>query len=263
VPQELKSWNFTSPDNRPVLLSWKGDYLTINEDNISLQSLFETCNPLPSLHLHDQADVFGHIAHHLPAGIRFSSLTSGRLEFWNLHHLMELDSIEINYTTVISQASRWNLKFDKHGLTYQDIDHHYGTSGTLYRQNLADFWFYGPSYPIPDLSLRKTLVEIIRNKLQQIGFSHPDSHFPLIDYPSFVSYPDWVDGDYVASNFVILRSYGIEYGRQNFHDGLVWLDFLSYEQCLMRQDFKSTVLTDETLQSIRNVLKESSLQENV
>ena len=258
MPQVLKSWNFTTRDNQAATLSRIGDQLMVGkEETITLQSLFESYDLLSILHLDAQAEVFNDIAHHFPADIALSSKALHVLDFWNLHDQLNLENKEFNYTTIISGASRWNLKFNRNGLKFHDIDNHYGASEKLYEQNLADFWFYGPALPIPDPALREQLVQVIRNALYQHGVSHPDSHFPLMGYPSFIIYPDWVDGDYVASNFVILRSYGIEYGRQNFHDGLVWLSFLSYEQCLTRSDFKSTVLTQEILGSIRKVLKES------
>lgn len=47
-----------------------------------------------------------------------------------------------------------------------------------------------------------------------------------------------------------MRDYSIEWGRQNFRDGLVFLGFLSCEQCLTRKDLNHATMTKEILTSI-------------
>lgn len=90
----------------------------------------------------------------------------------------------------------------------------------------SDFWFYGPSLPIPELFLRKQLVAIIRNAFMQAGSPASYKHFELFEYPTIGDVTlNWVNGDHNVSDFISIRDYGIEIGATNWHDGLVYLKF--------------------------------------
>jgi hypothetical protein len=177
------------------------------------------------------------------------------LLFWLSYPSLIITPQEFHYETKVSNVYRWQLRLDHAGITYIDLDDDYGQGQQAYHQTLADFWFYGPLFPVPGKDLRLSLVSTLREGLIKAGFDSPDSHFKILDYPSFAHYAQWVDGDHIVSDFVIMRDYGIEWGRQNFHDGLVFLGFLSYEQCLTRTNLEHWIMKKEILHTIRNEIK--------
>jgi hypothetical protein len=136
------------------------------------------------------------------------------------------------YTTKVTDTYRWELEVRRDGLFYKDISGEFhGAKNEVTAQSFGDFWCYGPLLPVPQRSVREKLLALIRRAL-------PDdaalAHFPLFDYPSTNGTLHWSTGDYHASEFVIVRDHGVEYGRENFHDGLVFLSFVSFEHCLTR-----------------------------
>ena len=139
-----------------------------------------------------------------------------------------------NYTVKITDTYQWELEINPSGLFYKDVSGLYNQSpDRITSQEISDFWTYGPLLPVPDPDIRKRLLDIIRKDY------HPGSeaHFPLLEYPVYAIPPMWTSGDFRASDFVIMRDYGLEYGRENFHDGLVHLGFVSFEYCLTKPEF--------------------------
>jgi hypothetical protein len=249
------SWNFTQRNQAECTVNLFNDHIQVEgELKFSLASFFEKYDPLEMLTLEDQVEVISYLATHFPPHIQISQFAASVHAFWNAWCSIQLEEKTIRYTTKISNTSRWELIVNKNGLSLLDIDKHYGEAFGRKDQNLADFWFYGPRYPLRGESLRKEILFSVRNALVEAGFEYPDSHFPILKYPSFIRFPEWTEGDHVASDFVILREYGVEYGRQNFHDGLVWLDFASYEQCMTRKDLANGVLTQGIMDQIREYL---------
>jgi len=72
----------------------------------------------------------------------------------------------------------------------------------------------------------------------------------LFEYPRYHTPPQWTIGDHVASDFVILRDYGVEYGCQNWHDGLVSLNFISFKYCLYGPEYVGKKIEKDILADI-------------
>lgn len=143
-----------------------------------------------------------------------------------------------NYTVKISATYQWILEVAPEGLFYHDVSGLYNHGpDRVTKQEISDFWKYGPVLPIPDPALRTRLLDIIRDEFRPDNGTLQEPPFPILAYPRYDNPPQWVDGDFRVSDFVILRDYGIEYGRENFHDGLVWNGFVSFEHCLTRPEF--------------------------
>lgn len=157
-----------------------------------------------------------------------------RYAFWKQLRSERIEREEFKYFIKITDTYRWILTINAEGLFYKDISGQFSPRpGTVYEQLFSDFWFYGPLMPLPDLQTRKWIIAKIRNAFFQAGSSASYKHFPCFEYPTFpVSPLQWTDGDSEASNFVTVRDFGIEWGRTNFHDGLVYLNFLSFEHFL-------------------------------
>ena len=251
-----RSWSCKSLQGNTINIELTDAGLNVTSDNNihthSFPELFASYNPLEHIPLKDQEGIFEFISKceipHLQ-GKAFHCL-----EFWKSHPLINFTGITYTYETKISDSYKWQLEISASGILYKDISGSYGLPGAVYEQTLADFWFYGPLMPVPDITLRSGLLDQIKAGVGQSGFSFLESHFPLITYPDFIRPPEWVDGDYIVSDFVIMRPYGVEYGRQNFHDGLVFLSFASYEHCLTRSDVGGQILTLEIIASIKEEL---------
>lgn len=157
-----------------------------------------------------------------------------RYDFWKQLIPQRIEEEHFAYEVKISEIYRWELTINSVGVFYQDISRLYSpAAGTVYEQLLSDFWFYGPLMPLPDLHTRKWLVAKIRNAFMQAGSSAAYNHFKLFDYPQPTIVPQqWTEGDDNVSDYLIIRNFGIETGRTNWHDGLVYVAFLSFEHFL-------------------------------
>jgi len=161
---------------------------------------------------------------------------TGRLcyDFWRLIQPERIVERRFKYTTKVVDTYDWSLTLSSKGLVYKDKSKEFCTSDTVYRQLLSDFWFYGPRMPIPDLSIRQQLVAGIRSAFREDG-PVATRHFPLFEYPNTKHELGWKTGDTKVQDFVYVRNYGIEIGQTNWHDGLVFLDFVSFERFLTGQ----------------------------
>lgn len=157
-----------------------------------------------------------------------------RYDFWKLLKPERVATQQFEYTTKVTDTYQWQLTINAEGLFYKDISGEFDpTPGKVTEQLFSDFWFYGPCRPLPDLNTRKVLVAAIRNAFLQAGSPASYKHFTLFEYPSPAeTLMHWSDGNEKASNFVIVRPYGIERGRKTWYDGLVYLKYLSFEQLL-------------------------------
>lgn len=155
-------------------------------------------------------------------------------DFWKLLRPERIPTRRFKYTTKVVDTYEWNLTLSPKGLLYTDKSREYCTSELAYRQLLSDFWFYGPRMPIPDLSIRQALVEAIRSAFSTEA-PLASSHFPLFEYPLAKTKLGWTTGGSAVQDFVHVRNYGIDIGQSNWHDGLVFLDFVSFELFLTGQ----------------------------
>jgi hypothetical protein len=249
-------WDHQDPSGIKMQLAYKEGTVTLRRDGVvtdwPVASFFEAYAPCSDFPFAMQNEIMLSLAskmmEHPDQRIRINPI----VRFWLAYPSLSIKPQEFHYETKVSKAYRWQLRLDHAGITYIDLDDDYGQGQQAYHQTLADFWFYGPLYPVPDPVIRKTLINTLRDSLLKAGFNLPESHFGILDYPSFAHFAQWADGDHIVSDFVIMRDYGIEWGRQNFHDGLVFLGFLSYEQCLTRPSLDHWIMKKEILHTIRN-----------
>jgi len=178
-----------------------------------------------------------------------------RCDFWKNLQPWLIESRKFEYTVKISDTYRWELEVSAEGLFFKDISGKYRTAGKVWAQLFSDFWFYGPLMPLPDLKMRKQVLAQLQNAFERKDGALYDSHFQLIEYPSYANPPIWEDGDYQVSDFVIMRDFGVDYGRQNFHDGLVYQGFISFEQCLHRNYIPDWAIPANALRNIKNRLR--------
>ena len=151
-----------------------------------------------------------------------------------------------------SKCQRCNCR---EGLLYRDISGEYSQGrNQVYTQSFSDFWFYGPLLPVPDTDTRKGAIAIIRNAFLQTGGDAYNAHFQIFEYPKYANAPQWISGDHETSKFVNIRNYGVDYGAQNFRDGLLSLNYLSFEHCLNRPDFARQCLGEAVRVEIENRL---------
>lgn len=205
------------------------------EKNWRIPVLFETYDPLPGEALSTRNDAMFHsleVATELYNEL--SETARLRYDFWKQLRPERIEQEEFKYSIKITDTYQWVLIVNGEGLFYKDISGQFSPRpGTVYEQLFSDFWFYGPLMPLPDLHTRKLIIAKIRNAFIQAGSPASYQHFQCIEYPKFPVAPlEWTDGDAKASDFVIVRDFGIEWGRTNWHDGLVYLNFLSFEHFL-------------------------------
>jgi hypothetical protein len=179
-----------------------------------------------------------------------------RYDFWKQLKPERIPVEHWKYTTKISDTYHWELTLTPEGVYYKDVSGVYwNPPGRVSEQILSDFWFYGPLLPIPDLKPRQWLTAHIRNAFLQAGSPAFYAHFKLFEYPSLKNPVIWEEGDHKAQDFVCLRQYGIEIGRTTWYDGLVWLNFLSFERFLADPSAYQTYLTPKTREEISRHLQ--------
>ncbi len=155
-----------------------------------------------------------------------------RYHFWKQLRPIRIEERKYEYSVTVSKTYRWELTVNSEGLFYKDLTPMYSQiPGQIHEQLFSDFWFFGPKMPIPDLKTRQWVVAQIRNSFLQIG-PVSQKHFQLFEYPKLPIDRFWEEGDHKSSDFVNLRHFGIEYGCTNWHDGLVYLGFISFERFL-------------------------------
>ncbi|MDX2249841.1 MAG: hypothetical protein SF052_23860 [Bacteroidia bacterium] len=177
-------------------------------------------------------------------------------DFWKQLQPNRISEQRFEYTTKVTDTYHWELTINGSGLYYKDVSGEYNPlRGAVSEQLLSDFWFYGPLLPIPDLYIRKQLVAIIRNAFIQAGSPASYKHFDLFEYPTLPISPlQWVFGDHHANDFIIVRDYGIEMGATNWHDGLVYLKYLSFENFLTIPPREDSLITQEIRAEIEALL---------
>lgn len=205
------------------------------EKNWSIPELFETYDPLSGEALSVRNDA-------MRRGVEMASELYNELsetarlryDFWRQLRPERIEPEEFVYSVKITNTYQWALTINAEGLFYKDISGQFSPApDKVYEQLFSDFWFYGPLMPLPDLHTRKWIIAKIRNAFIQAGSPASYQHFQFFEYPNFpVSPLQWTDGDDKVSDFVTVRDFGIEWGRSNWHDGLVYLNFLSFEHFL-------------------------------
>ncbi|MBI1226533.1 MAG: hypothetical protein GC192_14965 [Bacteroidetes bacterium] len=228
----------------------------------SLKDLFEKFEPLVLEPLATQHETMVNI---LPLAAPVYEMLSenGRLcyDFWKQLEPKRIKQKKFSYSKKVMDNFKWEVKLTPKGILYKDITGEYLKTGKIYEQLLSDFWLYGPRMPISELAIREEMVEGIRNALKQEG-PVTNRHFDLFEYPSTYSRLSWTVGDRTVEDFVIVRDYGIDIGETNWHDGTVFLDFVSFERFLKghgldEQYFRPKVKT-AILKHLKNALQASN-----
>lgn len=222
----------------------------------SIPELLEAYNPLPGEPIKERNEAIRQI---IPlAEELYSELSEAarlRYDFWKNLQPQRIQEQHFKYTTKVTNSYLWELKVNSEGLFFKDVSGDYGHPNRVYEQLFSDFWFFGPLMPLPDLATRKQVVANIRNAFLQAGGPASYQHFELFEYPTL---PDeilkWEEGDHSASDFVIVRSFGIEHGAQNWHDGLTYLGFLSFEHFLTLPPVEAKVITPKIRKELQRFL---------
>lgn len=226
------------------------------EKNWTIPELLETYNALSEEPLDERIMLFRQV---VPLAQKMygdlSETARLHCDFWQNLQPWLIESRKYEYTVKISDTYRWELEIGAEGLFFKDISGQYGVAGEVRSQLFSDFWFYGPLMPLPDLETRKQVLTQIQNAFERKDAALYNAHFQLIEYPVYANPPMWEDGYYLVSDFVIMRDFGVDYGRQNFRDGLVSQGFISFEQCLHRSDIPEWAIPAKVLRDIKNRLR--------
>ena len=221
------------------MLQFNGNNIQQNTDgfekNWNIPALFETYDPLSCEALSIRNDALRRsVEMAIEMYDDLSETARLHYDFWKQLRLNRIEQEEFKYSIKITDTYQWTLTINAEGLFYKDISGQFSPRpGTVYEQLFSDFWFYGPLMPLPDWYTRKWIIAKIRNSFIQAGSPASYQHFQFFEYPNFpVSPLQWTDGDALVSDFVTVRDFGIEWGRTNWHDGLVYLNFLSFEHFL-------------------------------
>lgn len=177
--------------------------------------------------------------------------------FWKMIRPGRILELAFSYAVRISASYDWQVDLRPDGIWYTDLSGLYGAPGDIRFQLLSDFWFYGPSAPLPGPEIKKNLIAAIRSAFTQVGGPAYDRSFELFEYPdpNTPNMPYWSTGDPLDGTYVIVRNFGVEYGRQNFRDGLVWRDFHSFEHIMSRPDLEGSILTAGILEQLRSFIR--------
>lgn len=156
------------------------------------------------------------------------------LDFWKNFRPQKISSFQPNYPFELDSSSRFELTINDAGLFFKDVSNRYGNGPIPASEQLfSDFWFYGPYEPIPDLMLRKKMIDLLQNAFSSRSCPSAQAHFELFEYPK--KSPEglhWTEGNYVRSDYLTVRNFGIEMGHTTFRDGPSGPGFLSFERFL-------------------------------
>lgn len=225
------------------------------EKSWTIFELLETYNPLPGEPLSDRNDAMRQILNAAEERFRELSPTALlRYDFWKNLQPQRITKHCYEYTTQVTDTYQWEFVLQAEGLFYKDISGEYGPAGKVYEQLFSDYWFYGPLMPLPDLHTRKWVIAHIRNAFLQAGSPSSYQHFDLFEYPKLNDQLYWETGDASVQDFLVLRAHGIEYGRTNWRDGLVFVDYLSFERFLTQPSAGEAYLTADIRSTIEQYL---------
>jgi|GEM_PF-1167511 len=237
--------------------------LSFKDKHWTFKELLETYEPLPGIQLAERNEAMRRVVQ-LAEAVYSELSEAGRLcyDFWKQLQSQRIAEQSFSYTTTIVDTYRWELKLTQQGLFYKDISGEYFQTGKVYEQLFSDFWFYGPRMPISELAVRQQVVSAIRNAFLQIG-PVSRAHFELFEYPPVDDSLSWEKGDWAAQDFVIVRGYGIDVGSTNWHDGPVFLDFISFERFLTGQGLSAEDFTPKVKTAIQKHLQKALTPEKI
>ncbi len=203
----------------------------ITEQRWSIPELLETFDPLPGEPLAERNAALvraAQLAAQNPGEL--SETARLHLDFWENFRPEKISE----HTFIYEAEYPFELTVNNSGLYYKDVSgRYYYPPGSVNEQIFSDFWFFGPAWPIPDLSLRTRAVGIIKSAFADAGCPAAQAHFELFAYP--VEAPSglsWEEGDHVRRDFVDVRRFGIEMGYITWRDAQPGISYLSFENLL-------------------------------
>ncbi|HAC25371.1 MAG TPA: hypothetical protein DCE81_10690, partial [Cytophagales bacterium] len=164
----------------------------------------------------------------------FTEMARLKADFWLQFNPEKISERTYLYSSSPGSNKQWELTINGLGVIYKDISgEYYYPPGKVTEQLFSDFWFYGPLQPVPELSMRKKIIELIREAFQDPDCPAAGAHFELFEYPAPTdSGLYWEEGDHVRSDFVAVRSHGIESGYSTWRDVQPMVGYLSFERFL-------------------------------
>jgi hypothetical protein len=227
----------------------------------SIPELLETPNPLYGQALAERNAGLRKAVEIADAGSEKLSETAAlQFDFWKNFQPAKIPDRTYIYPTSAETANHWELTINRLGLYYKDLSSEYDNRpGWVSEQLFSDFWFYGPLQPIPELKLREKIIASMRE-----GFLNPDcpaagAHFELFEYPPLKdSNLYWSEGDYKRTDFISVRSNGIETGCSTWRDTQPAISFISFERFLHEPPGPHTIFKPEIRAKIEQFLGRKS-----
>jgi len=227
----------------------------------TIPELLESQDPLPGEPIAERIAAMqkaAQLASH--ASDELSELTKLSLDFWTNFQAQKLAWHASIFKMTVDEKFHWELKISESGIFFKDVSGQYDRlEEGVTEQLFSDFWLFGPRRPIPDLSVREKVLNLLKN-----GFVTQDC--PSAKAPfEFFAYPDkpvanlhWEEGNYVRSDFVSVRNFGIETGHTTFRDGMFGPGFLSFERFLNIPPAQLGYITPEMREKIEAYLGKTS-----
>jgi hypothetical protein len=226
----------------------------------SLQELLEMPNALPDLPLAERNAALrkaAELAAKSPG--QLTEMMRFKADFWQHFRPEKISERTFLYSSTPGSAKQWELTINALGVFYTDLSgEYYYPPGKVTEQLFSDFWFYGPLQPVPELSMRTKLVELMQEAFQDPDCPATGAHFELFEYPARDSDLYWEEGNHVRSDFVAVRSHGIESGYSTWRDVQPLVGYLSFERFLNEPPPPYTSITPGMRSAIEQFLGRKS-----
>jgi hypothetical protein len=183
-----------------------------------------------------------------------------QLDFWRYFQAQNIPEQIFVYKLHDGDGEYMELTMNATGLFYQGQTHKHSAWAPIVKEQLfSEFWFYGPKEPIPDLLLRKKVLERVKQ-----GFANEDcmavtAHFELFEYPQkSLEGLYWEEGDHVRTDFIRVSDVSIETGYWTFRDPPGDPGLLSFENFLHLPPEALSWISAEIRNKIEGYLEKTS-----
>ena len=180
-----------------------------------LQELLDTPDPLSGLPLAERNAALRKAAELLlKSEGELGEMVRLKADFWLHFRPDKMQECTFVYSSTPGSNKHWELTVNELGLLHKDLSgEYYYPPGKVTEQLFSDFWFYGPQQPLPELSMREKIVRLMLEAFQKPDCPAAGAHFALFEYPALTDTTlYWEKGDHVRSDYVAVRSHGIEFG---------------------------------------------------
>ncbi|MCC7466421.1 MAG: hypothetical protein IT261_09140 [Saprospiraceae bacterium] len=228
----------------------------------SLEELLQMPDPLPELSHGERNAALRTAAGRVgKSAVELSDTLRLRVDFWNHFRPEKISERSFVYTSTPGSNKHWELTINELGIFYKDLSgEYYYPPGKVSEQLFSDFWFYGPLQPVPDLRLREMIVGLMQEAFQDPGCPAAGAHFELFEYPALTdSNLFWEEGDHVRSDFVAVRSHGIEFGYSTWRDVQPSVGYMSFERFLNEPPPPYSVVTPKMRTTMEQFLGRKSV----